>query len=142
MDAVVLQVAPALVLGDPLIHPVRLDQAQERLPRQVKRPDRRLENAHDGPRGRAAVARLELSLELIQRGEPVAFDLVAEDVDEARKSIDRAEVGPQAAGEEKGRDREVLGPGAAGDRADVHWQTIAGTPRPRQTACAAVGADG
>src|SRR4051794_28249108 len=112
MDAVVLQVAPGLVLGDPLVDPVRLDQAQERLPRKAERADRRLESAHDGPRGRAAVTRLELSLELVQRGQPVAFDLVAEDVDEARKSIDRAKVRPQAAREEEGRDREVLRPGA------------------------------
>ena len=54
VDAVALQVGPGRVLGDPLVHPVGLDQAQERLPGQVELADRRLELLHHRPRRRAA----------------------------------------------------------------------------------------
>ena len=43
VDAVVVEVIPRLVLGDPLVDSVRLDQPQERLARQVERVDRRLQ---------------------------------------------------------------------------------------------------
>ena len=59
-----------------------------------------------------AVAGVELRLELVQRGEPVALALVAEDVDEPREAVDRAQVRPELAREEQRRDGEVLRPRA------------------------------
>ena len=120
VDAVLLQVVPGLVLRDPLIHPVGLDQPQERLARQVELSDRRLELPHHRPGRRAEVAGVELALELVEERKPVALGLVAQDVDEPGESVDGAQVRPQRTGEEQRRDREVLGPRPRGDLGRFH----------------------
>ena len=110
--AVLAKVVPALVLRYPLVHPVRLDQPGERLPRQRAGLDRRLQLAHDGPLGLSgAVTGVELRLELVEHRRPVALPLVAEDVHEPREAVDRPQVRPVLAREEQRRDREVLRPG-------------------------------
>jgi hypothetical protein len=89
--AVMPELLPGLVLGDALIHAIRLDQAPERLAREAACLDRRPELAHHRPGGRAlAVAEVELTLELVEHGEPVARPLVAEDVDEPCEAVDGA----------------------------------------------------
>ena len=131
--AVLLQVVPGLVLGDALIHPVRLDQSQERLARKRELVDGRRKRLQHRPRGLARVAGIELPLELVERGEPVALDLVAEHVDEPGEAVDGAQVWSEAAREEHRGNREVLGPRAAGYDGDLHphkphWPGPAGQP--------------
>ena len=133
VDAVLLQVVPRLVRRDPLIHPVGLDQPQERLARQVELADRRLELPHHRPGGLAGIAGVQLALELVEEGQPVAGGLVAEDVDEPGESVDGAQVRPQRTREEQRRDREVLGPCSGGDLGRFHSPTIAQGRRRRQT---------
>ena len=116
MDAVVLQVRPGLVLADPLVPAVRLDQPQERLPRQVEAPDRRLHVAQHRPRRLAGERRVDLPLELVERCEPVTRVGVAELVDEARVAVERTDVRTQRPREEDRADREVL---AGGPRCDL-----------------------
>src|SRR6266508_4368258 len=106
MAAVFAQVVPRLVLGDALIHPVRLDQAQERLAGERELADRRLKHAEHGPGGLAGVAGVELALQLVERGEAVDLNFVPEDVD--------------AAGEEQRRDGKVLRPRTAGNSGHLH----------------------
>ena len=120
VDAVVLQVRPRGVLAHPLIHAIRLDQAQERLARQVELANRRLHVPQHRPGRLAGESRVDLPLELVERGEPVFVELIAEDVDEAGETVDRTEMGPQPAGEEDRGNRKVLGSGAAGHGGDVH----------------------
>ena len=64
--------------------------------------------------GSPDVASGELPLQVVERGESVALDLVAENVDESGEPVDRAQVRPEAAREEHRGNREVLGPRAAG----------------------------
>ena len=59
--------AQVVVLGDALVHPVRLDQAQERLPRQVELADGRLQLLHHRPGRARPVAGLDLPLELVEQ---------------------------------------------------------------------------
>jgi hypothetical protein len=61
------------------------------------------------------VAGVELALELVQRSQAVAFELVAEDVDQPREAIDSAEMGPQAARKEERGHGEVLSARPAGN---------------------------
>src|SRR3954470_12156003 len=93
--AVLAQVVPGLVLRDPLIHAVRLDQAEEWLARQRELANRRLERLHHRPRRFAGVTSFELVLEVVEGGEPVSLQLVAEDVDEAREAVDGPEMRSQ-----------------------------------------------
>ena len=79
---------------DALVHPVGLDQAEERLARKRELADRRLEHAHHRPFRRPAVAAVDLPFELVQRSQPIALDFVAEDVDEPGEAVDRPQVGP------------------------------------------------
>ena len=97
-----------------------LDQAHERLARQVELADRRLELPHHRPRRLAVVAGVDLPLELVERGQPVALGLVAEDVHEPREAVDGPQVRAQRAREEKRRDREVLRPRTGGDGGWIH----------------------
>ena len=120
MHAVVLQVCPRLVLGDALIHPVRLDQAQKRLPRQVEFADGRPQLLHHRPGGLTRVAGLHLPLELVEQRQAVAFGLVAEDVHEPREAVHRPQMRPQRTREEERRDREVLGTRSSGYLGRVH----------------------
>ena len=85
--------------------------------------------------GDARVVRLggELLLQLVERRESVALDLVAEYVDESGEPIDGAQVRPEAAREEHRGNREVLGPRAAGYDGSFHphkphWPGLAGQP--------------
>ena len=131
--AVLLQVVPGLVLGDALIHPVRLDQSQERLARKRELVDGRRKRLQDRPGGLARVAGVELLLELVERGEPIALDLVPEHVDEPGEAVDGAQVRSEAAREQHRGNREVLGPRAAGYDGDLHphkphWPGPAGQP--------------
>ena len=71
-----------------------------------------------------AVARVELRLELVERGQPVALPLVAEDVDEPREAVDRPQVRPVLARKEQRRDGEVLRPRAGRHRSNVHRQNL------------------
>ena len=123
--AVLAQVVPRLVCGDPLIHPVRLDQPEERVARERELADRRLQHAHDRPAGLSRVTGFHLALELVERGEAVTLDLVPEDVDETREAVDRAQVGPQAAWKEQRSDRKVLRPCASCNGGHVHGYTFA-----------------
>ena len=132
VDAVALQVGPGLVGRDALIHPVRLDQAQERLARQRAGADRRLQLAHHLPGRLAFVAGLDLSLELVERRQPVPFVLVAEDVHQPGEAVDRAQVRTQRAREEERGDGEVLRARPGGDRARggrIHAQNLSGSAR-------------
>ena len=128
VDAVVLEVGPGRVLRDPLVHPVRLDQAEKRLARERAGTDRRLQDAHHRPGRLALVASVDLALELVEDLRPVAFVLVTEDVDETRKAVDRPQVRANRPREEKRRDGEVLRPRSCGncvDRSRVHAETMA-----------------
>ena len=80
MPAVLTQVVPRRVLGGALVHPVRFDQTEERLARERELTDRRLQDAHHRPGRLAVVARFDLPLQLVERGEAIPFDLVAENV--------------------------------------------------------------
>src|SRR5439155_3833650 len=122
--AVLLQVAPGLVLGEALVHPVRLDQPEERLSWQRELVDGRRERPQDRPRGLYRVARVELALELSERGEAIALHLVADDVHEAGEAVDGAQVGPEAPRKENRRNREVLRPRSAGYDGHIHSYTI------------------
>src|SRR5581483_1648527 len=150
VHAVPLEVVPCLVLGHPLIHPVRLDQAVERLARQVELAHGRLHVPHDGPRRPPREEQLDLSGQVVQGGHPVALVRVAELVDEAGVAVERAHVRAQPAREEDRADREVLArrPGrdlrhfhAASIRGacvveSVAWRTLPGagsTPSPAST---------
>ena len=106
--AVLLQVVPGLVLGDALIHPVRLDQSQERLARKRELVDGRRERPHDRPGRLARVAGAELLLQLVERGQAIALDLVPEHVDEPGETVDGAQVRPEAA-----RERAPRQPGSS-----------------------------
>ena len=99
VDAVVAQLLPRLVLRDALIHPVRLDQAEERLARQVELADRRLDVPQHRPRRAPLEGRVDLALELVERGKPVAVERVADLVDEPRVAVERADVRTQRARE-------------------------------------------
>ena len=99
--AVRLQVGPGLVLGDALVLPVALDQPPEGLARKRAGPDRRLELAHHRPVRLAGVAEVELPLELVERGEPVALPVVPEQVDQPRETVDRPQMGPVLAREQE-----------------------------------------
>ena len=90
MHAVPLQVVPRLVLRDALVHPVRLDQAQEGLKRQAELRDRGPKLAQHRPRRLAAVAGLDLPLELVEELQPVPFGLVPEDVHEPAVAVQAA----------------------------------------------------
>ena len=120
MPTVLAEVVPGLVLELALIHPIGVDQPQERLARQPELANRRLQRLQDRPFRLALVAGCDLPLELVERGEPVFVELIAEDVDEAGETVDRTEMGPQPAGEEDRGNRKVLGSGAAGHGGDVH----------------------
>ena len=82
-----------------------------------------------GQDGLARVAGVELPLELVERGEPIALDLVAEDVDEPGEAVDGAQMRPQPAREEQRGDREVLGARAAGDGSHFHPHKFTGQAR-------------
>ena len=137
VDAVLLQVVPGLVLGDALVHPVRLDQPQERLARQRRtRGSSAASSRITGQDGLARRSRRRPPARARRAREPVALGLVAEDVDEPREAVDGAQVRPQRPREEQRGDREVLGPRAGGDRArggGVHASTMARGGSPRQT---------
>src|SRR5262249_4189930 len=129
VDAVVLDVGPRLVLGDPLIHPVRLDQPEKGLARQLKLAKRRLQLDEHGPGRGPGEGRINLAFELIQRREPslgAALELVTEHVDEPRVRVERADMRAQLTRECERGNREVLSAGTVRDRSDVeHRQTIA-----------------
>src|SRR5207249_3091292 len=99
VDAVVPQLVPRLVLVDALVHPVRLDQAEERLTRQVELTDRRLDVPQYRPRGAPLERRADLALELVERREPVALERVPDLVDEPRVAVEGADVRTQRPGE-------------------------------------------
>ena len=111
VDAVMLHIVPGLVLRDSLIHPIRLDQAQERLAREVELADRRLQLDEHGPRGGAPKSGVDLQLELVERRQPglrATLELVAEDVDEASVRVEGANVRPQLARKRERGDRKIL----------------------------------
>ena len=120
VPAVLAQVVPRLVVRVALVDPVGLDQPQKRLARERELTDGRLEDAHHRPGGLAGVTGFELALQLVQRGRPIAFDLITEDVHEPREAIDRAKVPPQPPREEQRGHGEVLRPRSAGDGSHVH----------------------
>src|SRR5206468_2213505 len=76
------------------------------------------------------VARVDLALELVQRREPVALDLVPEHVDQARVAVQRTDVRAQCPWKEERRDREVLPLRASRDGRDVHAASIRAADRP------------
>jgi len=90
MPAVIPQGFPRRVLGDALVDPVRLDQAQERFTREGELVDGGSQGTHHGPGRLALVAGFELALELVQCREPVALQLVAENVHEPGEPVDGA----------------------------------------------------
>lgn len=59
---------------------------------------------------------LEILLDRVERGEPVALVLVADEVDEAREAVEGEQVLAVGARQESERDREVLGARAREDR--------------------------
>ena len=120
-----LQVVPRLVLGHPLVHPVRLDQPQERLAWQVELADRRLDVPQHGPRRLAGEGGVDLALELVERREPVALVRVAELVDEPRVAVEGADVWPQRAAGRGASRREVLPGSAGGDLGELHATILA-----------------
>src|SRR5207237_2010956 len=106
--ALPFELLPRLGLGVALVEPLPLHQAPERLAWERELVDRRPQRTHHRPGRLAAVARVELALELVERGEAVALDLVAEDVDEPAEPVDRAQVRPHLSREQDSRNREVL----------------------------------
>ena len=120
MHAVVLHVDPRLVLGDALVDPVRLDQAVERLARQIELPNGRLHVPEDRPRRLAVERERNLSLQLVERREPVAVVGVTELVDQSRVAVERAHMRPQCARKQNRADREVLPGRPRSDLGDLH----------------------
>ena len=82
--------------------------------------DRGSERTHHRPGRLAPVAGFELTLELVQRGEPIALHLVAENVHQPGEPVDGAEMRPETARKEDGGNREVLGARSAGDGSHIH----------------------
>ena len=120
VPAILTKIVPRPVFGDPLIHPVGLDQPDEMLARELELLDRRLEHFHHRPRRPAGVTGLELALELVERRQTIPLDLVAEDVDETGEAVDRPQVRSQMPWEEQRRDGKVLGARSARDDGDIH----------------------
>jgi len=120
VHAVVLHLVPRLVLAHPLVHPVRVDQPQERLPRQAELGDRRLDVPQHRPRRLTGKGGVDLPLELVERGETVTVVCVAQLVHEPRVAVEGPDVRAQRAREENGADREVLTGGAGGDLRELH----------------------
>ena len=112
-------------LADPLIHAVRLDQAQERLARQVELADRRLHVPQHRPRRRACEGGVNLTFELVERREPVAVVCVAELVHEPCVAVERADMRTQRTREEHRADREVLAGGTRCDLGELHVAILA-----------------
>ena len=125
MDAVLLEIGPRLVLAHPLVHAIRLDQPQERLARQVELADRRLHVPQHRPRRLAGEGRVDLALELVERGEAVALVRVAELVHEPRVAVQGPDVRAQGAREKHRADREVLAGGASCDLGELHPSILA-----------------
>jgi hypothetical protein len=121
----VLQVRPGLVLADPLVHPIRLDQTQERLAGQVELANRRLHVLEHRPGCRAGEGGIHFALELVERREPVALVGVAELVDEPRVAIEGTDMRAQRAREENRADGEVLARGALSDLGKLHSTILA-----------------
>jgi hypothetical protein len=113
--AVVEELGLRRVAEHALVAPVRLDEARERLARQRARAERRREAAEQRMAREVREGALEILLERVERGEPVARVLVADEVDEAREAVDREQVLAVGAGQEAERDREVLGARAGED---------------------------
>ena len=90
MHAVLLEVRPGRILRDSLVHAVCLDQAQERLSRQVAGANRALQLPRHRPGRLAGVTGVDLALELVEDLEPVPLVFIAEDVDEPGEAVDRA----------------------------------------------------
>jgi hypothetical protein len=128
----------------PLVAPVRLDQPHERLARHCEGTDGRSEPLHDRVLGLAVVRAVELALEPVELRETVAFDLVAQLVDESREAVDREQVVARRSAEQERRDREVLGRRTLEDSrlarhgigGDAHRPIVAGAARPRQAGIA------
>src|SRR4051794_1739334 len=108
MDAVLLHLVPGLVLGHALVDTVRLDEAEERLTRQIELADGRLHVQEHRPRGLSLECEHNLRVQLAERFEPVAVVAVTELVDEPGIAIQGADVRAQRAREEHGADGEVL----------------------------------
>ncbi len=126
MDAVPLQLVPGLVLRAALVDPVRLDQAQERLARQVELAHRRLHVPQHRPRRLALEGRAHLLLELVERGEAVSLERVAQLVDEPGVAVERPDVRAQGARKEDRTDREILPCRPRCDLGDLHLTSIRG----------------
>jgi hypothetical protein len=121
--AVVEKLVEGAVGGDLLVAAVGRDQPPERVGRDCERPHRRDQGPDHGVRRAPIVVEaIDLVLEPVEEGQPVARRLVAELVGEAREAVDGEQPRALLAGKEAARDREVLAPGAghhplaAGDR--------------------------
>src|SRR5207253_1438047 len=97
------------------------------------------QGAHHRPPGLSAVAGVELALELVERREPVALPLVAQDVHEPGEAVDGAQMRAQLAWEEEGGDGEVLCARACGDLGDVHGLHLVCRGRRRQSVTVLLG---
>jgi hypothetical protein len=125
VNAVVLQIGPCLVLAHPLVHPIRLDQAQERLARQLELANGGLDVPQDRPRRLTCEGGVDLRLQLVERREAVAFVRVAELVDESRVAVKSADVRAQRTREENRPDGEVLAGCAGCDLGELHATILA-----------------
>jgi hypothetical protein len=116
----VLHVRPGRVLAHPLVHAVCLDQPRKGFPRQFELADRRLHVPQHRPRRLTREGGADLSLQLVERGEPVPRIGVAELVDEPRVAVKSTDVWPQLTREEDRPDGEVLAGGARCDLGELH----------------------
>ena len=106
--AVVDELGERLVRRLPLVAPVRLDQAEERLARKRAFANRRAQTQQQRVLRLAVEDAVQILLERVEDRGAVAVDLVAELVDESREAVDRGEVSARPAADEQRRDGEVL----------------------------------
>ena len=95
-----------------LIGAVGLDQTREGLARERALVQRGLQAHEQRVLGAPLKRAVEVSLQLLKRGQAVARGGVAELVDQACEAVDRQQVRAHTPGQQPARDREVLAPGA------------------------------
>ena len=124
MHAVLLHVGPCLVRRNALVDAVGLDQAQERLAREIELAHRWLDVAEHRPRGLSFERERHLLLDLVESGQPIPVVGVTELVYEPGIAIEGAHVRAQRAGKENRADREIFPGGPRCDLGHLHGSSI------------------